>query len=129
MPILLSLRNMRVRWMRTLLTCAGIVLGVAVILAISVTNNSTLQSIRNVFDEASGKASLVVQDSATDGGGFDESIAARVRSTEGVAAAAPSAQGLTILAREAKNWQIAFGINGTNTSSSLLLLGVEPRVD
>jgi putative ABC transport system permease protein len=128
-PILLSLRNMRVRWMRTLLTCAGIVLGVAVILAISVTNNSTLQSIRDVFDEASGKASLVVQDSATDGGGFDEAIAARVRSAEGVVAAAPAAQATTILAHEAKNWQIVFGINGLNTSSSLLLFGVDPTVD
>jgi len=129
MPVLLSLRNMRVRWMRTLLTCAGIVLGVAVILAISVTNNSTLQSIRDVFDEASGKASLIVQDSSADGGGFDESIAARVRSTKGVAAAAPAAQATTILAHEAKNWQIVLGINGLNTSSSLLLFGVEPPVD
>ena len=53
-PVILALRNMRIRWMRTALTGLGIVLGVAVILAIAVTNDSTLLSIRGVFDEASG---------------------------------------------------------------------------
>ena len=69
-PLILAIRNMRIRWMRTALTCLGIVLGVAVILAISITNDSTLKSIRNVFDEASGKANLLVQSSAPDSGGF-----------------------------------------------------------
>jgi len=59
-PLILSLRNMRVRWMRTALTCLGILLGVSVILAISITNDSTLQSIRGVFEEASRKSSLLV---------------------------------------------------------------------
>src|SRR6185436_18405698 len=67
-PVILALRNMRVRWMRTLLTCLGIVLGVAVILAIAIANESTLKSIRDVFDEASGKANLLVLSSSADGG-------------------------------------------------------------
>ncbi len=120
---------MRARWMRTLLTCTGIVLGVAVILAISVTNNSTLQSIRNVFDEASGQANLIVQSSSADEAGFDESIAARVRSAESVVAVAPSAQVLTLLARDARDWQIAFSINGQTVGNRLMLFGVDAQVD
>lgn len=128
-PLLLAIRNMRVRWMRTGLTGLGIVLGVAVILAIAVTNDSTLESIRSVFDEASGKSSLLVQSSSADGGGFDESIAARVRSVEGVVAAAPSLQVTTLLARDAKAWTIAFGIGGQSAGNSLLVVGVDAELD
>lgn len=128
-PVLLALRNMRVRWMRTGLTGLGIVLGVAVILAIAVTNDSTLASIRSVFDEASGKSSLLIQSSSADGEGFDESIAARVRSVEGVVAAAPSLQVTTLLARDAKDWTIAFGIGGQSAGNSLLVVGVDAALD
>ncbi len=128
-PFLLALRNMRVRWMRTALTGLGIVLGVAVILAIAVTNDSTLASIRSVFDEASGKSSLLIQSNSADGEGFDESIAARVRSVNGVALAAPSLEVTTLLARDAKDWQIAFGIGGQSAGNSLLIVGVEAEID
>lgn len=128
-PLLLALRNMRVRWMRTALTGLGIVLGVAVILAIAVTNDSTLESIRSVFDEASGKSSLLIQSNSADGEGFDESIAARVRSAEGVVAAAPSLQVTTLLARDAKDWQIAFGLGGLSAGNTLLVVGVDTEID
>ncbi len=128
-PLILSLRNMRARWVRTSLTCLGIVLGVAVILAISVTNDSTLKSIRSVFEEASGKSSLLVQSSSADGGGFDESITNRVQTLEGVIAAAPAVQATTLLARDAKDWTIAFGIGGRASGNTLTLLGVEPALD
>ena len=61
----MALRSLRARPSRTLLTVSGIVLGVAVILAISITNLSTLDSLTSVFSAASGKANLVVL-SATD---------------------------------------------------------------
>ncbi|MBI3360649.1 MAG: ABC transporter permease [Chloroflexi bacterium] len=128
-PLILSLRNMLVRWQRTALTCLGIVLGVAVILAISVTNDSTLKSLRQVFDEASGKASLLVQSSSADGGGFDGSIVSRVTSQDGVIAAAPAAHVTTLLARDAPNWQIAFGLGGRASGNTLELVGVDPDID
>ena len=53
-PFFLAQRNMRTRWGRALLTLMGIVLGVAVVLAIQMTNQSTLDSIRQVFDQATG---------------------------------------------------------------------------
>ncbi len=128
-PVVLALHNLRARWMRSALTCLGIVLGVAVILAIAITNDSALRSIRDVFDEASGRASLVVQPSALEGGGLDQATLGRVRAAEGVVMAAPSVQAQTLLARDAQDWQIAFGINGVQAGSTLLLVGVEAQID
>jgi hypothetical protein len=56
----LAFRNMWSRKSRTLLTVTGIVLGVAVVLAIDITNESTLASVRRIFEEASGGAHRVV---------------------------------------------------------------------
>lgn len=128
-PALLAVRNMRVRWARTLLTCLGIVLGVAVILAIAVTNDSTLKSIRGVFDEASGKASLFVQSSSADGAGFDQSVLSRVQSFDEVVSAAPAVRATTLLARDAKTWQISFDIGGQSAGNTLQVMGVDAEVD
>ena len=128
-PLILAIRNMRIRWMRTALTCLGIVLGVAVILAISITNDSTLKSIRNVFDEASGKANLLVQSSAPDSGGFEQTVVGRLSSIEGVVAAAPSAQATTLLARDAEDWQTSLSLGGRAVGKSLTIFGVEADVD
>lgn len=128
-PLILALRNMRIRWMRTALTCLGIVLGVAVILAISITNDSTLKSIRNVFDEASGKANLLVQSSAPDSGGFEQTVVGRLSSIEGVVAAAPSTQDTTLLARDADDWQTSLSLGGRAVGKSLTIFGVEADID
>ena len=128
-PFLLALRNMSARWVRTGLTCLGIVLGVSVILAISITNDSTLVSIRNVFDEASGKSSLLVQSSSADGEGFNQSAVTRVRSLDGVVAVAPAVQATTLLAEEAGGWQFAISLGGRASGNTLQLMGVDPEVD
>jgi putative ABC transport system permease protein len=128
-PIILALRNMRARWMRTALTCLGIVLGVAVILAIAVANASTLLSIRAVFDEAAGQASLVVLPSTASGAGLAQTTVARVAGVDGVAVAAPAAQAVTLLAQDAENWQVAFGIGGQTAGNNLFLMGIDPLLD
>ncbi|MCC6190711.1 MAG: ABC transporter permease [Anaerolineales bacterium] len=128
-PLVLALRNMRVRWMRTALTCLGIVLGVAVILAIAITNESTLRSLRSVFDEASGRASLVVLPTAGDGEGLDETAAARAAGQPGVVTAAPTVIGTTLLARDVESWQFAVSLSGQAVGSSLQILGVDPELD
>ncbi|MER3458511.1 MAG: hypothetical protein C4309_07685 [Chloroflexota bacterium] len=101
-PVILALRNMRVRWVRTTLTTMGIVLGVAVILAVNVANASTLAAINTVFDEASGKAHLTVESKAIAGEGFDESVAGRVARMEGVALVAPTVSAFTVPASRPK---------------------------
>lgn len=125
----LALRNLWSRKTRTGLTTLGIVLGVAVILAISVANNSTLASINKIFDEASGLADLVIVPSSYTGEGFNESTLARVRVVDGVQAAVPSVQASTLLAADAKGWTYSFGLGGTSGGNRLLLFGIDPAID
>jgi putative ABC transport system permease protein len=122
-----AFRNLWVRRIRTLLTTGGIVLGVAVILAISVTNASTLRSITSVFDEASGKAHLVVLARA-EGDGFDDHLLARAEAVAGVEDAIPSVQALTLPAAAATEWQITLSI-AAGSSQHLRVYGIVPQRD
>lgn len=128
-PFFLAQRNMRTRWGRTLLTLLGIVLGVAVVLAIQMTNQSTLDSIRQVFDQATGQASLVVVPANRGADKLEEETLFRAEKFQGVLAAAPSVRVQTLLASEAKSWQIAFSINGIAAGNLLVLYGVDPDLD
>ncbi len=128
-PVILALRNMRVRWVRTTLTTMGIVLGVAVILAVNVANASTLAAIHTVFDEASGKAHLTVESKAMAGEGFDESVAGRVARMEGVALVAPTVSAFTVPASQARNWTLNYSISGMANRAELQLIGIDPAAD
>ena len=126
----LTLRNLAARQTRTVLTTLGIIVGVAVILAISITNQSTLSSINTIFDEASGLAHLVVAPSSYTGtSGFAESSLARVRSVPGVLEAVPTLQTRTLLARDAAGWQFEFGIGGATGGNDLVLYGIDAQLD
>jgi len=61
----LAFRNLWVRKSRTLLTLSGVALGVALVLAVSITNASTKQSFEGFFAQASGAANLTVADAAS----------------------------------------------------------------
>lgn len=129
-PVLLALRNMAARRARTALTGLGIALGVAVVLAVNVTNASLLASFNAVFDEAGGQADLTVIDRARGGRGFDSALAARVAQMPGVVAAAPAVQAITLPADDLSGWQALNGVAGTLAAGNqLLLLGVDPRDD
>jgi putative ABC transport system permease protein len=103
---------------RTLLTIIGIVLGVAVVLAIAITNESTLASIRRIFDEASGRAHLVVNSNSVMGDPFDGSALIRVSKAPGVLQAAP-----------ADEWGLTFSVAGASSANDLLIFGVDPALD
>lgn len=105
------LKNLRLRWVRTVLTAAGIVVGVAAMVSVNATNNSTLHSINRFFDEAAGQSDLVVETAAL-GERFDESVLATVRRFPGVVAAAPGIVGVTIPADEAEGWEEQYGAGG-----------------
>lgn len=125
----LAVRNLWTRKTRTFLTTLGIVLGVAVILAINITNSSTLASINKIFDEASGLAHLVIVPSSYTGNtGFPEATLGRVKTVGGVQTAVPSVQAFTLLASEAQDWQYTFGLGGSS-GNRLLLFGLDPAVD
>ncbi len=111
LPWLMVLRNLRARWVRTILTAAGIVVGVAAMVAVNATNNSTLNSINRFFDEAAGQSDLVVETAAS-GERFEEAAVATVRRFPGVIAAAPGIVGVTIPAEEAEGWEEQYGAGG-----------------
>ena len=129
--LLVALRSLRARSSRTLLTTFGAVLGVAVILAIRITNRSTIESITAVFNEASGKANLVVSRSSAGDEGFPESALRRVDSVAGVEAAVPSLHARTLLVDEAdKACSSQLDISFFRVAAGgLLLYGVDPSLD
>jgi putative ABC transport system permease protein len=127
--IRLAFRNMWSRKSRTLLTVTGIVLGVAVVLAIAITNESTLASIRRIFDEASGRAHLVVTSNSVVGDPFEGSALPQVGRVPGVRQVAPSVSKKTLLAAEADEWGLALSVAGTSSANDLLIFGVDPAVD
>jgi putative ABC transport system permease protein len=106
----------------------GIVLGVAVILAISITNLSTLASINNLFSEASGKANLVVTSSASGESGIREDLVRRIISVHGVRFAIPTLHVQTLLADEVSSSQVDMSFFGQVTGG-LELYGVDPNLD
>jgi len=123
---LLAFRSLRARPARTLLTTLGVVLGVAVILAISITNLSTIDSITNLFNETSGKAHLAVISATTSDQGFPEGILSRLTTVPGVKVAIPSLQAQTMLADEAAQGEVSiFGV----TVGGLTLYGIDPSLD
>jgi putative ABC transport system permease protein len=124
-----AFRNMWSRKSRTLLTILGIVLGVAVVLAIAITNESTLASIRLIFDEASGRAHLVINSNSVMGDPFDGSTLARVSKIPGAVQAAPSVSRNTLLAADADEWGLTFSVGGASSANDLLIFGVDPAMD
>lgn len=123
----LSFRNLWARKARTLLTTGGIVLGVALILATSIATHSAEVSVRQLFEEAAGRASLVVTSDSPAEGGFSEQALRRVQDTPGVAAAAPLVQTVTLLAEDAD--QVSLVSFVLELSGGLLLCGVDPDLD
>jgi len=112
----LAFRNLRVRLVRTLLTVAGIVLGVAVILAIAVTNRSIYNGLEALFADVAGNADLTVRAASENDEGFDQRVLERVREVEGVLTAIPSTADGTMLMLGDKE-------------VSLTVYGVDPAVD
>ncbi len=124
----LALRSLLARPVRTLLTTSGIILGVAVILAISITNLSTMKSIATLFNEASGKAHLVVTSSWTGDPGFPQDVMDRIANQPGVKALVPTLHVQTLLADELTPAEIGVSLFGA-VRGSLALYGIDPALD
>ncbi|GAB4474545.1 MAG: FtsX-like permease family protein [Anaerolineales bacterium] len=125
----IALRNISSRRFRALLTAVGVLLGVSVVLAIQVTNQTTIESLRRVFDRAAGQASLLVIPSSQKNEKLKQSLLPTVQSVKGVSIAAPSLQVRTIPADEATDWQINLNINGVAAGNFFLLYGIDPTLD
>lgn len=125
--VLLPLRSLWARPSRTILTLFAIVLGVAVILAINITNLSTLDAITTLFSEASGKAHLVVTSQDAGESGLPEIALRRIVTLPDVGTAVPSLQAHTALATEgAVPMDVSFFGAATG---GLMLYGIDPTLD
>ena len=87
---LVSWRHMMRHRLRTLLTFLGIVLGVAVIVAIALVNRTLTGSFQRTIDLIAGKAVLQVENGES---GLSEALFPAIRDTHGVADAAPAVEG------------------------------------
>lgn len=125
---LLLLRSLRARPLRMLLSIFGIVLGVAAILAIGITNQSALTSVTNLFQETSGKSNLIVTASGSENQGFSELLPEKIRAVPGILQAAPSLHLQTMLASEAPASGLGINFFGT-TAGGLALYGIDPALD
>jgi putative ABC transport system permease protein len=125
---LLTFRSMRSRPLRLLLSVFGIVLGVAGILAIGITNQTALEAVTRLFKDTSGKANLVVINADSSASGFSEKAYARLTTYPGLAAAVPSLHVQTILAKDATPTDISLSFFGSSLGG-LSLYGINPRID
>jgi putative ABC transport system permease protein len=116
----LSLRNLRARVQRTLLTAVGIVLGVGIVFGVLTLSNTMSGTFQELFTRAYGSADLTVT-AAGGSGGFGQKVVEEVRGYEEVETAAPrySLSSSLILDTGQKG--------GPPEVRSMRLFGVEPQ--
>ena len=125
---LLTLRSIRSRSLRFLLSAFGIILGVAGMLSIQATNQTALASILNLFESTSGRAKLAISSADTDEGGFSESILNKVNSMDGILIGTPLVIENTDLADKEASDQLDISFFGAS-GGGLLLHGVVPSLE
>ncbi|MEJ2487728.1 MAG: ABC transporter permease [Anaerolineales bacterium] len=123
----ITLRSMRARSRRYLLSGFGIVIGVATMLSIGIANKAALDSIVILFESTSGKAQLMVTSSNDENTGFSQSLKQTVENFAAIKSASAIISEFTILSDDAPT-EFTFGILGTSTEG-LLLNGIEPTTD
>src|SRR5574340_940820 len=109
---LLSWPYVRKHSLRSLLTVAGIVLGVTVFVGMHTANESVLEGFRRTVDRIAGATQLQVSAGET---GFDEDVLDRVQATPGVRVAVPMIE--------------ATADTGLAGQGNLLVLGVDMTGD
>ena len=127
-PFFMAIRNLRRRFWRSLLTMIGISLGIAVVLAIEMTNQSTLVSLEEVFARAVGKAELLViprGDEAT----LDGDLTAVVQRTPGVQVAAPVVIFQTVLADDTRGVEAQWKSGGVELGRKFEVRGIDLDLD
>ena len=114
----LSLRNLRARVQRTLLTAVGIVLGVGIVFGVITLSDTMSGTFKELFTRAYGSADLTIT-AAGGSGGFDQKAVEKVRGYQGVESAAPRYALSSSLILDKKD--------GLPEVRSMRLFGVEPE--
>ena len=125
---LLTFRTLRERPMRFLLSTFGIILGVAGILGMSITNEAAMQAITRLFGDTSGKASLIIVPSRGESSAIDERLLKEIERKPEIEAAVPSIHLTTLLADEILPMEISLSMFGAS-SGGLAIYGIDPLLD
>ena len=116
----ISLRNLRARAQRTLLTAIGIVLGVGIVFGVITLSDTMSSTFSELYSRAFGAADITV--SAAGGSGtFDDRVVEKVRGYEGVESAAPRLSLPASLILDTRQQ------NGLPEVQSMRLFGIEPE--
>ena len=126
----ITVRSIRAHFLRFVLSGFGIVLGVAGMLAINVTNQTALNSIMELFQSTAGNAKLIIVSASSESSqGFPEQVQRTVENVTGVALAAPLVKGQTLLADEAVQTQLGLGMFGASIAGGMQVYGIDPTID
>ena len=104
----LTWRHLRRHRLRTFLTFLGIVLGVAVIVAIAIVNRTLMSSFQRTIELVAGKAVLQV---ANEESGVREDILPLIRDAQGVKDAAPAVEGFLPVAGRKGERLFVYGVD------------------
>jgi putative ABC transport system permease protein len=123
----LTLRSIKARPTRVLLSTFGIVLGVAAILGIGITNQTALDSVELLFEDTAGKTDLMVISAEADGG-FSENVLQQFGRISEVKYAIPSVQIITTQGDASSQSNIGLSFFGMD-SGGIQLYGIDPEID
>ncbi|HEU5252081.1 MAG TPA: FtsX-like permease family protein [Solirubrobacterales bacterium] len=130
----LGLRSLRARPLRSVLTSAGIVLGVGMVFGVLILVNTIHSSFSNLFDAMYGNTSLIVSGKSSIGSVPDETLA-RVRAVDGVEGASGGVFGVFRIvdeegeARDGRNATLFVGgvdFKAPDTTGTEIVSGREP---
>jgi putative ABC transport system permease protein len=105
----------------------GIMIGVAGILALGITNQASIESITQLFEESSGKTDLMVTTSSGDGS-ISENTLRVLYNVPNIERILPIVKARTSLANEIDTQALQLTFFGTE-SGGLLLHGVDPQYE
>jgi putative ABC transport system permease protein len=122
-----TFRSFQQRPLRMLLSTFGIILGVATIIAVGVTNINALRSITQLFEDTSGKADLIV--TTSDGEDFSERLVEQFAHYSAIVYAVPLLHINTALAdADVSSADLQLGFFGTS-EGGLMVFGIDPQLD
>ena len=99
---------------RAILTLLSIIIGVAAVVAVSISTTTTREAYKNMYESVAGRASLEI--AAEGGGPFSDSVVPILKEISGVKTVVPSFQTLTVLYHN-------------NTRYRMLAMGIDPAID
>jgi putative ABC transport system permease protein len=125
--IKLTIRSIQRRPLRTLLSMLGIMIGVAGILALGITNQASMDSITQLFEESSGKTDLMIT-AASGNETISDNALRTVSYIQEVNTILPILKAQTALAEQVEMEALELNFFGME-SGGLLLHGIDPLVE